>query len=168
MEQNAKNLKKVLDTLINLVKDEEDIRITKTDNTTKVDFLSNQAQAKFEYVAFVIKPKFGKLLVDSMTIVKEGIGLRFTEYMTANRIFHQKYTFTLNTDGKEITYTFDNEEVKITNPNVGFITYAFKDGKIFKTIEPMMSHFEKYPLSPIKMFDLSSFVNKAKISLGVQ
>ena len=43
-----------------------------------------------------------------MTIVKEGIGLRFTEYMTANRIFHQKYTFTLNIDGKEITYTFDN------------------------------------------------------------
>lgn len=165
MEQNAQNLKTVLDTLIDLVKEENDIRITKTDSTAKVDFLTNQGQAKFEYLAFVIKPKFGELLKNSMTIVKEGIGLRFTEYMTDDHLFHQKYTFTLNINGEEFIYTFDNEEVKLPHPNIGFITIAVKDGKISKTIEPMMEFYKKYPLGPIKQFGLKSFVDKLTYSL---
>lgn len=160
MVQNAQNLKTVLDTLINLVREENDIRVTNTGNTTKIDFLTNQGQAKFEYLAFVIKPEFGELLKNSMAIVKEGIGLRFTEYMTGDRILHQKYTFTLNNNGEEYIYTFDNEEVKLPHPNVGFITVSTKGGKISKTIEPMMEFYKKYPLGPIKQFGLGSFVEK--------
>ena len=162
MEQNAQNLKTVLDTLINLVKEESDIRVTNTDHghITKVDFLTNQGQAKFEYLAFVIKPEFGELLKNSMTTVKEGIGLRFTEYMTDDRMFHQKYTFTLNINGEEFIYTFDNEEVKLPHPNIGFITVSVKNGKVSKTLEPMMEFYKKYPLGPIKQFGLGSFVEK--------
>lgn len=167
MEQNAKNLKTVLDTLINLVREENDIRVTNTGNTTKVDFLTNQGQAKFEYLAFVIKPEFGELLKNSMTTVKEDIGLRFTEYMTDDRLFHQKYTFTLSINGEEFIYTFDNEEVKLPHPNIGFITIAVKDGKISKTIEPMMEFYKKHPLGPIKQFGLKSFVDKLTYSLEV-
>lgn len=160
MEQNAQNLKKVLDTLINLVREESDIRVKNPGKTIKVDFLTNRAQAKFEYLAFVIKPEFGELLKNSMNIVKEGIGLRFIEYMTADKQLHQKYAFTLNISGEEFIYTFDNEEVKYPHPNVGFNTISVQNGKIFKTIEPMMEFYKKYPSGPIKLFGLGSFVKK--------